>query len=1485
MTKKETSSGQVVNLRKQAEKTAKKKMAKPPDDIKAMSPKEIRQMLHELRVHQIELDMQNEELRLAQAKLDDARTRYFDLYDLAPVGYLTVSEKGLILDANLAAATLLGVTKGKLMKQIFSGFILKEDQDIYYLHRKKLCEDISANSGQAFKSHSWEMRMVKKGGTIFWSHLEVTTAYCHSTGSLQISSVLAGQTEAGAYELRIIFWDITAYKLAEFELTESNERFAMFLRNSPVAIYIKDADNRTLALSHHYEKILGKPLDQLIGKTSEELWPPELAFTMREDDEKVIKVGCIIETEENFDGRYYKSIKFPITTPNSPSMLGGFSIDITERKKMEQALQEANDKLEQRVAERTEQLQNSEEKYRRITDNMGDIVIELDSQGNIKYISPSHLKLFGKKYESRIGVSAFDDIHPEDLDRVVTQFMEGLRTKTDRESDYRYRHADGHYIWIRSLGHAIFNDAGELSSIIITSQEITARKQAEQALQKSEANYKQLFDNSPAGIYQIDFRTGKLLKANDIICEYFGCSQEEITSINPNDILTNESRQLLLERAKKMKSGEKITENTEFEIVDKDGKSRWLQLNNKYIYDSGNIIGSDVVAHDITERKLMEKEMQESETKFRTIFEAFEDVYFETEMNGNITVISPSVYKVTGWKPEELIGHSAILFYPNPEDRSVILTAILNNGHVNDYELNLVMRDSSQVVASLSAHLAYDSSGTAIRMIGTLRDITERKRAENELHESENKYRQLIENSHDIIYTINLEGIFTFVSPSWTKNIGHLEREVVGKPFQTFIHPDDFGRLKMILQQSIEKSERSVNVEYRAQHADGSWRWYNTNSIPLKDKDGTIIGFEGSASDITERKQAEEKMIVMNRQMEVTMERANKMAFQAELGTIAKNRFLANMSHEIRTPLSGLIGMTGLLLDTPLTDKQRRYAEKINTSGEALLEVLNDILDYSKIEAGKMTYERIPFSVEKVIDEVVKVFGPRATEKVISLSSTIDPELPTALLGSPQHLTQIISNLIGNAVKFTSIGKIEIAVRVQKQNATDVELAISVRDTGIGMTKAGLSKLFQAFSQADSSTTRRFGGTGLGLAISKQLVELMGGTIQVESTPGSGSVFTVSISFPITTETQVTDLQKSQGMPHVKFTGVRALVAEDHEINREIIVELLRQRGIEADIAKNGREAVEMVRAQDYDILFMDIEMPEMDGITATRKIRNLGRDSIDRLPVIAMTAHGLTGDREKSMAAGMNDHLTKPISPDILSAALWQWLPREKHAEEPELIIKPDTMPTAQVSCLNVEDGIKRLGGNKELYLKLLRDFVSAFGETPEQLLQELRADQQENALRIVHAIRGVAGNLGAKELEVTASELEKELKSAGSCVSFSLGEPLRLFTDYHEALILAIGNFLLQHQAILPVKPEGQPGDIVQLYSSLEQLKIFLKNKEPLPCQKILGTLLQSSWPDSHEVALVELNRLVQNYRMVDALAYLEKAESPMMNGEMKR
>ena len=380
----------------------------------------------------------------------------------------------------------------------------------------------------------------------------------------------------------------------------------------------------------------------------------------------------------------------------------------------------------------------------------------------------------------------------------------------------------------------------------------------------------------------------------------------------------------------------------------------------------------------------------------------------------------------------------------------------------------------------------------------------------------------------------------------------------------------------------------------------------------------------------------------------------------AEDSAKTKSEFLANMSHEIRTPMNGIIGITGLALKKEPTGAMKEYLEKIDQSARSLLRIIGDILDFSKIEAGKLEIEYAEFDINAVLSEIRNITSYSVSRKGIDFIVNVPEDMNFNVIGDSLRLQQVLLNIISNAIKFTQEGSVSVSVVIADRKESAAELVFNVSDTGIGMTEEQASKIFDAFGQADSSTTRKYGGTGLGLAICKSLVELMGGRIWLESEPGAGTTFFFTARFETTVSREITAGQTDNDdyvIPS-ELVGSRLLLAEDNEINRMIATELLEIAGFKLDVAENGKEAVEMVLKNQYDLILMDIQMPEMDGFTATRIIRS--HDRLTDIPIIAMTANAMLGDREKSIEAGMNDHVTKPLMPRVLMETICNWLSKK---------------------------------------------------------------------------------------------------------------------------------------------------------------------------------------------------------------------------------
>ncbi len=535
------------------------------------------------------------------------------------------------------------------------------------------------------------------------------------------------------------------------------------------------------------------------------------------------------------------------------------------------------------------------------------------------------------------------------------------------------------------------------------------------------------------------------------------------------------------------------------------------------------------------------------------------------------------------------------------------------------------------------------------------------------------KYRALVENANDIIYTLNADGVFTYVSPNWTCLLGYEVGEVQGNDFRPFVHLDDVYLCSAFLKRVLKTGQPQAGVEYRVRHKDGRWRWHRSNASALRDAAGRVTEYLGVARDITAQKEAEEAIRASKEKLEqhvIALKGANealeRLHGMAEAANRSKGEFLANMSHEIRTPITAILGYADVLSDECDCPTARERAAVIKRNGEHLLGLINDILDLSKIEAGKMEPERVRCSPAELMAEVVALMRVRAEEKQLELRVDTMASLPESVLTDPLRLRQILVNLVGNAVKFTDRGEVRLTARLTR-GADSARLVFTVRDTGIGMSAEQIAALFQPFSQADTSAARRFGGTGLGLAISRRLAEALGGSIEVQSTPGEGSTFTVTIDpgplDDVPPVRQATDSERETSPTDAPTDDadaalpVRVLLAEDGADNRRLIMLLLQKAGANVTAVEDGQAAVELAMAarhakEPFDLILMDMQMPVMDGYTATRLLRELDY----REPIVALTAHAMADDRRKCLDAGCDDYLSKPINRQRLLGSVRAW-------------------------------------------------------------------------------------------------------------------------------------------------------------------------------------------------------------------------------------
>ena len=789
---------------------------------------------------------------------------------------------------------------------------------------------------------------------------------------------------------------------------------------------------------------------------------------------------------------------------------------------------------------------------------------------------------------------------------------------------------------------------------------IGERKKVEQRLADEEERIRLILESAAEGIYGIDTQ-GVCTFINQAALRILGfSSRDQVLGLNGHLLFHHSHadgtpfpmQDCRIVHAFRSSNGAHSDEEVFWRS---DGTSFPVEYWSHPLLRGGQAIGSVVTFLDISQRRSFELAIRESEQKFRAVFEGAELGIAVAEIKNGHTTVNPAYRRMLGCTADEMRSLSIFdqLTHPDDVERDLNSFRPLARGEIDrlHIEKRYLLRDGRLVWASVELSLLRDAAGAPQYILGLAADITERKRAEEELRASERQLRAFIEDAPVAVAMFDREIRYLAASRRWITDYGFGRNDLFGVCLYDAI-PNFPEKWKDTHRRGLAGEKQHIEEDHWFR-SDGTPQWVSWALHPWRDPSGNIGGIIISAEDISQRK--------LNEQLLHDAKRA------AEAANAAKSTFLANMSHEIRTPLNGILGMTELILDTQLTADQRENLSLVRFSADSLLAIINDILDFSKIEAGKLDIELIPFQLRDSLQPILKTCAIRAQQKGLQFAFNAPADVPDALIGDPGRLRQVLLNLIGNAIKFTERGQILVAVAAAFPTKGRVLLHFGVKDTGIGVPLEMQEKIFAAFAQADGSMARKYGGTGLGLAICVRLVQMMGGRIWVESVPERGSIFHFTLDLALAQENAIpiggqpvcseeapqTQPLLSASLEAAAGRGCRVLLVEDNAVNRTLAQRLLQKRGFTVSIAVDGKQAIAAMQSAEFDLVLMDIQMPEMDGFEATAEIRKREKLTGRRTPIIALTAHALKEDRERCLSAGMDAYVTKPIRPAELFSVI----------------------------------------------------------------------------------------------------------------------------------------------------------------------------------------------------------------------------------------
>ncbi|MEZ5425040.1 MAG: PAS domain S-box protein [Pyrinomonadaceae bacterium] len=1020
--------------------------------------------------------------------------------------------------------------------------------------------------------------------------------------------------------------DITLQKENERALRESESRYRDLMDENLGLICIHDFEGNLLKANQATADALGYAKADLVGRNLKDICPSrvhsQIDSYLREIRKNDKASGILLVVTKTGEQKIWQFHNTLYRVEGVPQYILGSAQDITEIKLAERAIAE------------------SEERLKLFVEHAPAAVAMFDMEMRYVLHSRSWLTDYKLGEQDLIGRShyeVFPDL-PERWKRAHRRCLKGEVVKSEEDP---FPRADGSVEWLKWEIRPWRSNSGKIGGLIIFTEVITKRKELEDLILKTSAIQKGILNGAnfsvisttPEGIIQTFNKTAEKMlgySAGEMV------GKQTLAILHDQTELEERAAELSRELEMEIEPGfdtivaktqiKNVVDEREWTYIRKDGSGFPIALSVTTLRDkAGEVTGYLGIAKDITETKLLEEKL----SKTAAMVESSDDAIIMRDLDGKIQSWNQGAEQTFGYRAEEMIGQKIQKLIPeelHPEEDHFIKT-IQNGEKIKHFETIRIRKDGLRIPVSLAISPIKDKTGNIIGISKIARDITTQKEFEQNLRDSENRFRALVTHSPVGIFLTDTFGNCVFVNQQWCNLAGVKEEEVLGKSWIKTIFVEDRGKVFAEWKRaSQEYSDFSMELRFHPPEMEIRDVW--SRAVPLYNEIGEVFGYLGTAVDITEIKQ-------LQAELKETRDAAIESAR-------LKSEFLANMSHEIRTPMNGVIGMTDLLLETQLDSEQFDYTETIKTSANALLGVINDILDFSKIEAGKLNFETIDFNLTKATENVLDLFAEQARKKDIELLCLIENDVNENLRGDPGRIRQILTNLIGNAVKFTEKGEVAVRISQVEETGENVNLRISVKDTGIGIPSDIKAYLFEAFTQADGSVTRKYGGTGLGLAITRQLVELMGGEITVESEPGKGSDFI----FTLTLEKQLSGSAKKL-IKRENLEGLKVLIVDDNPTNRKILSHQVKTWGMIPTPAENGVMALEtlLIAAENnepFDLAILDLMMPIINGFDLAKLIKD--KPSLENVRLIIMPSYGQRGDSLKASELGIGGYLVKPV-------------------------------------------------------------------------------------------------------------------------------------------------------------------------------------------------------------------------------------------------